>query len=1843
MNEEQNVIMPSGEEETEIVVNGRRELTSPNFSFSNYYATSVDSEHPYASVWAYTGQSGEFMFIKNADPPVDMQQSKSVLRISRNAISVPAENIIEVRLNLRASDAGVINVAGIDRAFVKNSYTSIDLTEEFCSESQTISLEFLPVSTQGIMIPMYGENAPFFEVSYYTAQGSVQSLKISCPPFRTLYAEGESFDRHGMQVEAVYAGNIKCVVEDYTVSPANALESGTGKVTVSYEGKSAEQDIEVVSLFDAIGDKNISSYDCLDNPKINLKTGRALLLLPDLSIGVNSYEIGVSHVYNSQSGVFEQLFHSCGKGWKLDMEQCLLKEEKDGQTCYKYIDGPGYVHTFELFDEANDRYFDVDDPGSVLEIVSDGAWLKDEKGNGVKFKQNGKIDYTMSALNPNIKKKFEHDLQGRVSRIYDTRRGLKEYLSFSYRNSDGLLESITHIYEGRGARRMKYAYDADGYLIATALYSCNDDGSDRSYKLCNAFAYDDEDQLTLVANQESKGAAEISYQRDRAVKVSKGIVKGTGDRYAFSRNIADDFMQKTYMELQETKYRTDGSVYEVSFTNERDVTSVIQFNHAGKVISTFEKSGQRLVTLDRESGISVFSDVISSGGLNKKQVCSLISGKYTAALAAGKLSRSGETEYIHYNCSFYLRLAAPSDNRLRAVLSYAGQQTYAEIDRQADGVWQKVSLPLSFSSREQRDGAVSFEVRIENFAGEPQNGEITCMYMTPGGAQEMFFSVFSVSNVLAGSQQNTVLSIVRSDGTTQSAVGEDVYLTQNDLMRAITSPVRRSGADGNVVYDLVCNNGGKRIANVQQLKYFPLSVNLLNCSELPDVYFQTKAPDNKSYTRQYFEPIAAGDKTQLIVRQEVSTFENGIGGGHATNDKTSIKSVRLDEYGRTSMESDSYGVLTVYEYETDENLDECGLVKSRKLYAAQTSGDMSEPNEDDEYMLLEEHRYDADKAYPEASTDGITSQGFVYDKRFSQLQSVQSGGAADFANISVTNSDITGIGNGLTTSFRYNDFRDQVLKVSETDGNTTRNNILTYENGTLRTVTDGQQKYGIVQDIVNDRVDYTAFNGGDEISMLTKKTQAYTSASGESGTVAEYHNTEDEVTGTSRVRLDKYGRMIGGSYTEGEQTKSAICTYQTGNGESGAASKLEKIADGYEGRTYIYNYDYNNALTGWECRDGVTGDNYLNLQQISSGETKYSIGKEQDETPQYVPEKYKTQIIYDTEKTIEPRIVGTKNYYDSTVDEDDMDWKEMFEYAKEYTYDAWGRLKEERTGAYTVAGANNAPPQVYEYVYADTEKEAKPQIAKYSYTSKLFGQPMVSLSTSCGYDGKRRLTSVHCTDDGSFMPNQEERTEYTYDEFGHVISEKRTKRGRVSQSTYTYDENGRLTNSPNGRFLYYTSGKNKGRLCETNAGFYEYDNYGNRCGMWDHSDSEDYLIKYEYERGNLLKKYYYHDMISPRAEYFYNYQGIRYEKRRLDGVTTKYYLDGAKILGEDRRDGIGNVKKIRYIYDATGISGFILKNGATEKRYKYVKDIFGNIKLILNASGSPIVRYDYDMFGGCSASVNFNNGTTRRWVGKNINISFADEATRIEQWDKPWEAAEVNPFRWKGFYYDEESGYYYVNSRYYDPYTGMYIDADDPENNMKRSLYSIFLDKKFNVCNNKIERSIYMAPSFLIVQSENSNVKISSTIGGGLIYTKDRSRFPNVPDWFGLYVLYGEVSVFNGLSLLSLEVGITKFELKTPKFFEGLEANNLLNPNLFIEFSAMTAEANIGLGVSGNISILSVSGGIELGDSVSASVTFYAGVNFSVDFSDGIEIGYGFVKVSIEFSWVEFFGWVFGG
>lgn len=303
------------------------------------------------------------------------------------------------------------------------------------------------------------------------------------------------------------------------------------------------------------------------------------------------------------------------------------------------------------------------------------------------------------------------------------------------------------------------------------------------------------------------------------------------------------------------------------------------------------------------------------------------------------------------------------------------------------------------------------------------------------------------------------------------------------------------------------------------------------------------------------------------------------------------------EHGRTLMERDSYGILTEYTYDNEVYGDNYGLLLRKKAYASRKNGNLFEIN-DSAYLLLEEHKYDANSEYTEATTNGITSQGFIYQKRHSQLESVTTGNGTDFGNMQMTGSNVTGVNDGLTTKFGYNNFRDQLLKVSQTDGRTTRSNVLTYENGALRTVTDGNVKFGVINDIISDTVDFTVFDGSTETSMLTKSTEPYRSEGGTSSTIAEYHNEANKTTGRSEVRLDRYGRLKKNEYTDESGSGYASYTYQPGNGESEAAGKLATIKDTYEGKRYEYRYDYNNALVGWSIREGVEedGDNYLSVR-----------------------------------------------------------------------------------------------------------------------------------------------------------------------------------------------------------------------------------------------------------------------------------------------------------------------------------------------------------------------------------------------------------------------------------------------------------------------------------------------------------------------------------------------------------------------------------------------------------------------------------------------------------------------
>ena len=162
-----------------------------------------------------------------------------------------------------------------------------------------------------------------------------------------------------------------------------------------------------------------------------------------------------------------------------------------------------------------------------------------------------------------------------------------------------------------------------------------------------------------------------------------------------------------------------------------------------------------------------------------------------------------------------------------------------------------------------------------------------------------------------------------------------------------------------------------------------------------------------------------------------------------------------------------------------------------------------------------------------------------------------------------------------------------------------------------------------------------------------------------------------------------------------------------------------------------------------------------------------------------------------------------------------------------------------------------------------------------------------------------------------------------------------------------------------------------------------------------------------------------------QVAYTYNSNGIRTSKTTSTS-TTKYVLCGNKILSQNT-----NGTNIYFQYGIDGLIGF---NWDNITQYYYKKNAQGDIIGIYDDSYTEIVKYVYDAWGNHECRILTSFGTFEQ-------IDSTKEYTTTEQ--NYILIANTNPFRYRGYYYDTETGLYYLNSRYYDPELGRFINADD--------------------------------------------------------------------------------------------------------------------------------------------------------------------------------------------------------
>ena len=144
------------------------------------------------------------------------------------------------------------------------------------------------------------------------------------------------------------------------------------------------------------------------------------------------------------------------------------------------------------------------------------------------------------------------------------------------------------------------------------------------------------------------------------------------------------------------------------------------------------------------------------------------------------------------------------------------------------------------------------------------------------------------------------------------------------------------------------------------------------------------------------------------------------------------------------------------------------------------------------------------------------------------------------------------------------------------------------------------------------------------------------------------------------------------------------------------------------------------------------------------------------------------------------------------------------------------------------------------------------------------------------------------------------------------------------------------------------------------------------------------------------------------VSFTYDSDGLRLTKN-VDGVEHRYTRQGGKLIAEYWENG----KTMEFFYGPDGsIDGFTYKAGPNSSvyAYYYIKNLQGDVVAVVNTNGELRAEYTYDPFGKVLSAT----GTM----------------------------ADINPIRYRGYYYDQELGFYYLQSRYYDPNLCRFINAD---------------------------------------------------------------------------------------------------------------------------------------------------------------------------------------------------------
>ena len=375
------------------------------------------------------------------------------------------------------------------------------------------------------------------------------------------------------------------------------------------------------------------------------------------------------------------------------------------------------------------------------------------------------------------------------------------------------------------------------------------------------------------------------------------------------------------------------------------------------------------------------------------------------------------------------------------------------------------------------------------------------------------------------------------------------------------------------------------------------------------------------------------------------------------------------------------------------------------------------------------------------------------------------------------------------------------------------------------------------------------------------------------------------------------------------------------------------------------------------------------------------------------------------------RLIRSNEYNDGT-----------FEQRTEHIYDASNRLTKQSWynagGVTTMSYAYSTTTGLLSSLNATVQNSSIPVTYTYQGTnqlrSKAIGSVMTKAYNYCyNEDGGYRAALPNYVNYRDSSSNLIYGDNCHYDSNGRLVKILDSGSSTTTRATYGYDQQGQLTSAKVGgtsyTYTYDTAGNIQSKKVGSTTTNYTYGN-----SAW-----RDLLTAYNggsitYSGGNPTKYY--------DGSTFTWTQGRRLATAKVGSTNIIYTYDMAgvrssKTVGSTKYDfttlsGLvtrqtGGGKTIDFVYDENNQPLAMKYNNTL---YYYILNAQGDIVRIVNSSRSVVASYTYDPWGKIISS----SGTL----------------------------ADINPLRYRGYYYDSETGFYYLQSRYYDPEIGRFINAD---------------------------------------------------------------------------------------------------------------------------------------------------------------------------------------------------------